>query len=83
MSTAVSTRVAVTESADDALPLRPSAWQSALAFCRRQPLGAIGLAIVLVMFFAGVCGERPRITSTSGDTVRTITWSFGVPDVGQ
>jgi peptide/nickel transport system permease protein len=29
----------------------------ALRFCRRQPLGSVGLAIVVVMFVAGACAE--------------------------
>jgi peptide/nickel transport system permease protein len=57
MSTAASARVAVIESADDALALRPSLAQSALGFCRRQPLGTVGLAIVIVMVLAGVFAE--------------------------
>jgi peptide/nickel transport system permease protein len=36
------------------LELRRTWWRSTLAFCRRQPLGTIGMAIVLVIFVAGL-----------------------------
>jgi peptide/nickel transport system permease protein len=39
--------------ADEAPELKRSALRVALDFCRRQPLGTLGLAIMLVMFAAG------------------------------
>jgi peptide/nickel transport system permease protein len=38
----------------DALAPKRTAWQLALGFARRQPLGTFGLVIVVVMFLAGV-----------------------------
>jgi peptide/nickel transport system permease protein len=39
---------------DETLEPKRSPWQLALNFARRQPLGTFGLAIVVVMFLAGV-----------------------------
>ncbi|MGH7064260.1 MAG: ABC transporter permease [Stellaceae bacterium] len=40
--------------ADELFELRRSFAEKALSFCRRQPLGTIGMAIVLVIFVAGL-----------------------------
>ncbi|HEY1259120.1 MAG TPA: ABC transporter permease [Stellaceae bacterium] len=40
--------------ADELFELRRSLWQKTAKFCRRQPLGAIGMAIVFIMFIAGL-----------------------------
>jgi peptide/nickel transport system permease protein len=37
--------------------VRRSPWRSILTFCRREPLGALGMAIVIVMAFAGFLAE--------------------------
>jgi peptide/nickel transport system permease protein len=42
----------------DALDLRPSLWSRALRFCRRQPLGTFGLALVLIIAFTGILAEE-------------------------
>ncbi|MGA3005622.1 MAG: ABC transporter permease [Acetobacteraceae bacterium] len=41
----------------DALDLRPSLWSRALRFCRRQPLGTFGLALVLIIAVTGIFAE--------------------------
>jgi peptide/nickel transport system permease protein len=41
----------------DALDLRPSLWSRALRFCRRQPLGTFGLALVLIIAVTGLFAE--------------------------
>jgi peptide/nickel transport system permease protein len=41
----------------DALDLRPSVWSRVLRFCRRQPLGAFGLALVLIIAVTGIFAE--------------------------
>jgi peptide/nickel transport system permease protein len=51
------TRTASVLPVDDVPELRRSVLRSALTFCRRQPLGTIGLVIVLVMLLAGVTAE--------------------------
>jgi peptide/nickel transport system permease protein len=57
MSTAAPTRSAVLPAAGEAAERRRSLARGALDFCRRQPLGTIGLAIVLVMLVAAGFAE--------------------------
>jgi hypothetical protein len=40
--------------ADDIIETRRSAWQATLHFCRREPLGAFGMLIVIIMVVTGV-----------------------------
>jgi len=42
---------------DDAIELRRSPWRATLHFCRREPLGAFGMLIVLVMAITGLFAE--------------------------
>jgi peptide/nickel transport system permease protein len=42
----------------DALDLRPSLWSRSLRFCRRQPLGTFGLALVLIIAVTGIFAEE-------------------------
>jgi peptide/nickel transport system permease protein len=42
----------------DALDLRPSVWSRMLRFCRRQPLGTFGLALVLIIAVTGIFAEE-------------------------
>jgi peptide/nickel transport system permease protein len=44
--------------ADDTIELRRSPWQAALHFCRREPLGAFGMLIVLIMAVTGLFAEE-------------------------
>ncbi len=57
MSTAAPTRSAVLPAAAEAAEPRRSLARGALGFCRRQPLGTVGLAIVLVMIVAAGLAE--------------------------
>jgi peptide/nickel transport system permease protein len=41
----------------DALDLRPSVWSRMLRFCRRQPLGTFGLALVVIIAVTGIFAE--------------------------
>lgn len=43
--------------ADEALESRRSTWQAMLHFCRREPLGAFGMAIVIIMAITGAFAE--------------------------
>ena len=43
--------------ADDIIETRRSAWQATLHFCRREPLGAFGMLIVIIMVVTGVSAE--------------------------
>jgi peptide/nickel transport system permease protein len=42
----------------DALDLRPSVWSRVVRFCRRQPLGTFGLALVLIIAVTGIFAEE-------------------------
>jgi peptide/nickel transport system permease protein len=42
----------------DALDLRPSVWSRVVRFCRRQPLGTFGLALVLIIAITGIFAEE-------------------------
>jgi peptide/nickel transport system permease protein len=42
---------------DEAIGERRPFWRSALEFCRREPIGAFGMVIVLVMAFTGTFAE--------------------------
>jgi peptide/nickel transport system permease protein len=43
--------------AEDVIESRRSFWQATLYFCRREPLGAFGMAIVIIMAFTGAFAE--------------------------
>ena len=58
MSTILSTERGVTTVADDDAPeLRVSWSKRVLDFCRRQPMGTLGLVLVVIMFIAGLFAE--------------------------
>ncbi len=57
MSTTVHSRSAIPAIADEDIELRHSIWQTTLHFCRREPLGAFGLLIVLIIAFTGFSAE--------------------------
>jgi peptide/nickel transport system permease protein len=42
---------------DDLPDARPSAWKIAWKFCKRQPLGTFGLALVIIIAIAGAAAE--------------------------
>jgi peptide/nickel transport system permease protein len=42
---------------EEALLRKRTPWRLALNFCRRKPLGTLGLAIVLVIIAAGICAD--------------------------
>src|SRR3974377_568907 len=43
--------------ADDIIELRRSFWQATLHFCRREPLGAFGALLVLIIAVTGLSAE--------------------------
>src|ERR1700727_774989 len=57
MSTTSHSDIAVPAIADDEEQIRRSIWQTTLHFCRREPLGAFGMLIVLIIAFAGFTAE--------------------------
>jgi peptide/nickel transport system permease protein len=58
MSTFLSTDPAVRTVADDDAPETRVSWlRRSLDFCRRQPMGAFGFVLVVIMFIAGLFAE--------------------------
>src|SRR5262245_14231440 len=57
MSTTVQSQAIVADIAADEIELRRSFWHATLHFCRREPLGAFGMVIVLIMAVTGVSAE--------------------------
>ena len=57
MSTTVHSPAIVSDIAADEIELRRSFWQASLHFCRREPLGAFGMLIVIIMAVTGVFAE--------------------------
>jgi peptide/nickel transport system permease protein len=57
MSTAVHSYAAVPTVVDDEIQLQHSFWQVTLHFCRREPLGAFGMLIVLIIAVTGFSAE--------------------------
>jgi peptide/nickel transport system permease protein len=53
----VSTRTHAAAPTEATRAARRSPWRSILTFCRREPLGAFGMIIVIVMAFAGFSAE--------------------------
>src|ERR1700732_2127773 len=43
--------------ADDVPEIRRSVLRRAWIFCRRQPLGTFGMALVIIMALAGLCAD--------------------------
>ncbi len=62
----------------DAIDLRPPLWSRALRFCRRQPLGTFGLALVVIIAFTGVFAEllAPYDATANDFTAMTEPPSF-------
>ena len=54
MTIAAPTSRAIPAIADDMPEIRRSVWRSAWVFCRRQPLGSFGMALVIIMALAVV-----------------------------
>ena len=42
---------------DDLPDIRPTVWQTALKFCKRQPLGTFGLVLVIIIAVTGLSAE--------------------------
>jgi peptide/nickel transport system permease protein len=55
MSTTLDGRIALP--ADEAIVLHRSYWQATLHFCRREPLGAVGAVLVLIIAITGLSAE--------------------------
>ena len=57
MTIAAPTSYTIPTIADDVPETRRSVWRRAWIFCRRQPLGTIGMVIVIIMAIAGLSAE--------------------------
>jgi peptide/nickel transport system permease protein len=58
---------------DDAIELRRSFWRATLHFCRREPLGAAGMLIVLIMAFTGLFAEALAPYSPTANDFAAMT----------
>ena len=57
MSTTVHPHTTIPAIADDAIEIKRSYWQAIVHFCRREPLGAFGMLLVLIMAVTGFSAE--------------------------
>src|SRR5947208_12218277 len=57
MTIAAPTSRAIPAIANDVPETRRSVWRRAWIFCRRQPLGTFGMALVIIMALAGLCAD--------------------------
>ncbi len=73
MSTTAHSPIAVPAIADDEGQIRHSAWQTILHFCRREPLGAFGMLIVLIIAFAGFSAELIAPYSPTSNDFASMT----------
>jgi peptide/nickel transport system permease protein len=73
MSTAVHSYAAVPPVADDDIELQRSYWQAILHFCRREPLGAFGMVIVIIMAITSVSAELIAPYSPTANDFASMT----------
>src|ERR1700729_2929857 len=73
MSTTSHSDIAVPAIADDEGQIRRSIWQTTLHFCRREPLGAFGMLIVLIIAFAGFTAELIAPDSPTSNDFASMT----------
>src|ERR1700747_2167413 len=57
MTIAAPTSRAIPGIAGDVTEIRRSVWRRAWIFCRRQPLGTFGMALVIIMALAGLFAD--------------------------
>jgi peptide/nickel transport system permease protein len=73
MSTTAHSPIAVPVIADNEGQIRYSAWQTILHFCRREPLGAFGMMIVLIIAFTGFSAELIAPYSPTSNDFASMT----------
>jgi peptide/nickel transport system permease protein len=59
--------------ANDTIELRRSVWRATLHFCRREPLGAFGMLIVLIMALTGMFAETLAPYSPTANDFAAMT----------
>ena len=73
MSTTVHSQIAIPAVADVEIELRRSFWHATLHFCRREPLGAFGMLIVLIMAVTGFSAELIAPYSPTANDFASMT----------
>jgi peptide/nickel transport system permease protein len=73
MSTTVHSQIAVPVVTDVEIELRRSFWRATLHFCRREPLGAFGMLIVLIMAVTGFSAELIAPYSPTANDFASMT----------
>jgi peptide/nickel transport system permease protein len=73
MSTTVHNYPAIPAVADVEIELRRSFWHATLHFCRREPLGAFGMLIVLIMAVTGFSAELIAPYSPTANDFASMT----------
>src|SRR3984893_2206536 len=59
--------------ADDAIEIKRSPWQATLNFCRREPLGAFGAVLVLIIAVTGLSAELIAPYSPTANDFASMT----------
>jgi peptide/nickel transport system permease protein len=59
--------------ADDAIEIKRSPWQATLHFCRREPLGALGALLVLIIAVTGLSAELIAPYSPTANDFASMT----------
>jgi len=75
MSTVVHSYATAPALAEDDIEIRRSFWQATLHFCRREPLGAFGMVIVLIMAVTGFSAELIAPYSPTANDFASMTES--------
>src|SRR5580692_6525160 len=73
MSTTVHAPTIVSDITLDEIELRRSFWQAALHFCRREPLGAFGALLVLIIAVTGLSAELIAPYSPTANDFASMT----------
>src|SRR3954447_2525222 len=63
----------IASAAEDAVEIYRSFWQATLHFCRREPLGAFGLVIVVIMAVTGLFAELIAPYSPTANDFASMT----------
>jgi peptide/nickel transport system permease protein len=78
MSVTTPAQAAAPAASHIARPARQRAfWQAMLGFCRREPLGAFGMAIVIIMAVVGFCAELIAPYSPTANDFSAMTEAPG------
>ena len=73
MSITVDHQAAASVIADDTIEIRHSVWHHTVSFCRREPLGAFGMVLVLIIAFTGISAELISPYSPTSNDFASMT----------